>query len=91
LAAQFEQVLGTQSLGLEPGYEKWARTDSNRRPHGCEPVQTTKRENSVSNVILPELELFKVQCFAKDPWGLICSVAANQPQLTEFIILVDIL
>ena len=41
-------------------------------------VQTAKRENGVSNVILPEVELFKVQRLLWDPWGLICSAAANQ-------------
>ena len=49
---------------------------------GLEPpttVQTAKREKGVSNVVLPDVELFKVQRFSKDPWGLICSVAANQP------------
>ena len=40
---------------------------------------TAKRENGISNVILPELEFFKVMRFFKDPWGPICNAAANQP------------
>ena len=57
---------------------------------GLEPpttVQTGKREKGVSNVILPEVELFKVQCFFKEPWSLICNDAANQPIHTKSSIL----
>ena len=46
-------------------------------------VQTVKRENRVSNVVLLEVVFFKVQRFLRDPWGLICNVIANQPMHTK--------
>ena len=55
------------AIGLEPTTSRmWTQ-------------QTGRHENGVSNVILPELELFKVQLYFKEPWGLICNVPANQP------------
>jgi len=42
-------------------------------------VQTAKCQKLVSNVILPDVELFKAQRSLKEPWGLIRSIATNQP------------
>ena len=42
-------------------------------------LQTAKREKSVSNVLLPEVGIFKVQRYSEEPWGLICNVIVNQP------------
>ena len=62
------------TTGLEPQAERCSAS------HWMWTLRTAKRKNRISNAILPEVELFKVCRFSKDPWGLICSIAANQPR-----------